>query len=181
VVNTNQTFEQLLIDVNKSIIKMRGAYAIWCKKRGINYHELLIWYSLRDFGSCTQKQVCEQYLLPKQTIHNIVTELQEKGLIQLRSSPDNWREKMIVLTDLGQAYYDSIMAPPVTLAQLIQALYNIVDSYFVGRYSEDGLTALSIVFPIQLVITAIAVGTGDGVNTKMPWYYARRAGKGRPH
>ena len=45
------------------------------------------------------------------------------------------------------------------LAQLIQALYNIVDSYFVGRYSEDGLTALSIVFPIQLVITAIAVGT----------------------
>lgn len=65
------------------------------------------------------------------------------------------------------------IAPPVMLAQLIQALYNIVDSYFVGRYSEDGLTALSIVFPIQLVITAIAVGTGVGVNTKMSWYYAK--------
>ena len=42
------------------------------------------------------------------------------------------------------------MAPPVMLAQLIQALYNIVDSLFVGRYAESGLTALSIIYPIQL-------------------------------
>ena len=40
------------------------------------------------------------------------------------------------------------IAPPVMLAQLIQALYNIVDSLFVGRYSESGLTALSIVYPL---------------------------------
>lgn len=39
------------------------------------------------------------------------------------------------------------MAPPVMLAQLIQALYNIVDSLFVGRFSESGLTALSIIYP----------------------------------
>ena len=38
------------------------------------------------------------------------------------------------------------IAPPVMLAQLIQALYNIVDSYFVGQYSEAGLTALSVIF-----------------------------------
>lgn len=66
------------------------------------------------------------------------------------------------------------IAPPVMLAQLIQALYNIVDSFFVGRYSGDGLTALSIIFPIQLVITAIAVGTGVGVNTLMSRHYAHR-------
>lgn len=41
------------------------------------------------------------------------------------------------------------MAPPVMLAQLIQALYNIVDSLFVGRFSESGLTALSIIYPLQ--------------------------------
>ena len=66
------------------------------------------------------------------------------------------------------------IAPPVMLAQLIQALYNIVDSFFVGKYSGDGLTALSIIFPIQLVITAIAVGTGVGVNTLMSRHYAHR-------
>ncbi len=65
------------------------------------------------------------------------------------------------------------IAPPVTLAQLIQSLYNIVDSFFVGQYSGDGLTALSIIFPVQLIVTAIAVGTGVGVNTQMARYYAR--------
>lgn len=59
------------------------------------------------------------------------------------------------------------MAPPVMLAQLIQALYNIVDSFFIGNYSDSGLTALSIIFPIQLLMIAFAVGTGVGINTCM--------------
>lgn len=57
------------------------------------------------------------------------------------------------------------IAPPVMFAQLIQALYNIVDSLFVGKYSESGLTALSIIYPVQLLMIALAVGTGVGINT----------------
>lgn len=68
------------------------------------------------------------------------------------------------------------IAPPVMLAQLIQALYNIVDSFFVGKYSADALTALTVIFPLQLVIVALAVGTGVGVNT----YMARKFAQGRP-
>ena len=56
------------------------------------------------------------------------------------------------------------MSPPVMLALLIQSIYNIADSFFVARYSTEGLTALSIVYPIQLLITALATGTGAGVN-----------------
>ena len=56
------------------------------------------------------------------------------------------------------------LAPPVMLAQLIQALYNIIDSLFVGRYSDSGLTALSIIYPLQLLMIALAVGTGVGIN-----------------
>ena len=67
------------------------------------------------------------------------------------------------------------LAPPVMLAQLIQALYNIVDSLFVGKYADSGLTALSIVYPLQLLMIALAVGTGVGVNTVM----AARLGIGR--
>ena len=63
------------------------------------------------------------------------------------------------------------LAPPVMLAQLIRALYNIVDSYFIGQYSKDGLAALSVIFPIQLLISALAIGTGVGVNTVMSKYY----------
>ena len=66
------------------------------------------------------------------------------------------------------------LAPPVMLAQLIQALYNIVDSFFVGRYSNDALTALSVIYPLQLIIIALAVGTGVGVNTYMAGKYAQK-------
>ncbi len=66
-------------------------------------------------------------------------------------------------------------APPVMLAQLLQALYNIVSSMFVSRYSESGITALSIIYPIQLLMIALAVGTGVGINTVM----AARLGTGR--
>ena len=59
---------------------------------------------------------------------------------------------------------------PVMLAQLIQALYNIVDSFFVGKYSETGLTALSIIYPVQLLMIALGVGTGVGINTDMAYY-----------
>lgn len=62
------------------------------------------------------------------------------------------------------------------LAQLIQALYNIVDSLFIGRYSESGLTALSIIYPLQLLMIALAVGTGVGINTVM----AAKLGVGKP-
>ena len=67
------------------------------------------------------------------------------------------------------------LAPPVMLAQLIQALYNIIDSLFVGRYSDSGLTALSIIYPLQLFMIALAVGTGVGINTIM----AAKLGIGR--
>lgn len=56
------------------------------------------------------------------------------------------------------------LSPPVMLAFLIQSIYNIVDSFFVARYSGEGLTALSIVYPVQLLMTAFATGTGVGVN-----------------
>lgn len=56
------------------------------------------------------------------------------------------------------------LSPPVMLALLIQSIYNIVDSFFVARYSPEGLTALSIIYPMQLLMTALATGTGAGVN-----------------
>lgn len=61
------------------------------------------------------------------------------------------------------------------LAQLIQSLYNIVDSFFVGKFSNEALTALSVIYPMQLVMIALAVGTGVGVNTYMARKYAQNS------
>lgn len=57
------------------------------------------------------------------------------------------------------------MSLPAIISMTINALYNIVDSYFVARISEDALTAVSIIMPLQLMIIAVGVGTGVGVNS----------------
>ena len=56
------------------------------------------------------------------------------------------------------------MSLPMMISMLVQALYNIVDSIFVSRISEKALTAVSLAFPIQTLIIAVATGTGVGIN-----------------
>ena len=57
------------------------------------------------------------------------------------------------------------MALPMMLSMLVQALYNVVDSIFVAKISEDALTALSVAFPLQNLMIAFAVGLGVGINS----------------
>lgn len=56
------------------------------------------------------------------------------------------------------------MSLPMIISMLVQALYNIVDSIFVAQINEDALTAVSLIFPIQNLMIAIAAGTGVGIN-----------------
>lgn len=56
------------------------------------------------------------------------------------------------------------MALPMVISMLVNSLYNIVDSFFVSRISEDAMTALSLVYPIQNLISAIAIGFGVGIS-----------------
>jgi len=59
------------------------------------------------------------------------------------------------------------MAVPMMLSMMVQALYNVVDSIFVSRISEDALTAVSLAFPVQNLLIAIGVGTGVGINAML--------------
>ena len=68
------------------------------------------------------------------------------------------------------------MSIPMMISFFIQALYNTVDAMFVAKISEDALTAVSIAFPVQQLMTAIAVGTGVAVNALVPRYQ----GQGQP-
>ena len=56
------------------------------------------------------------------------------------------------------------MSIPMMISMLVQALYNIVDSMFVAQISENALTAVSLAFPVQNLMIAVAIGTGVGVN-----------------
>ncbi|MGE4276000.1 MAG: MATE family efflux transporter, partial [Lawsonibacter sp.] len=56
------------------------------------------------------------------------------------------------------------MALPIIISMLIQALYNVVDSIFVAKLSEDALNAVSLAFPVQNLMISVSVGTGVGIN-----------------
>lgn len=57
------------------------------------------------------------------------------------------------------------MSVPAIFSMTIQAMYNIVDSIFIGNYDADGLTATSFAFPLQMLLIAVTVGTAVGVNS----------------
>lgn len=56
------------------------------------------------------------------------------------------------------------MALPMVISMFVNSLYNIIDSIFVAKISEDAMTALSLVYPVQNLINSIAVGFGVGIN-----------------
>ena len=56
------------------------------------------------------------------------------------------------------------MALPMVISMMVSSLYNIVDSIFVAKLSENALTAVSLAFPLQMLLIAVATGTGVGMN-----------------
>lgn len=62
------------------------------------------------------------------------------------------------------------MALPMVISMLVNSLYNIVDSFFVAKISEDAMTALSLVYPVQNFINAAAIGFGVGMNAVIAFY-----------
>jgi putative MATE family efflux protein len=89
--------------------------------------------------------------------------------MQLETQPQN---KMAV-RPIGRLLIT--MALPIMVSMMVQALYNVVDSIFIARISEDALTAVSLAFPIQMLIISIAVGSAIGLNSLL----SRRLGAKR--
>ena len=62
------------------------------------------------------------------------------------------------------------MSLPMVVSMLVNALYNIIDSYFVARISEEAMTALSLVFPVQNLVNSVGIGFGIGINAAISYY-----------
>ena len=66
------------------------------------------------------------------------------------------------------------MAVPMVLSMLMQALYNVVDSIFVGQYDQNALSAVTMAFPAQSLMIALAAGTGVGVNALLSYSLGKK-------
>lgn len=97
--------------VNIALSKTLDLYRIWAKKHQLNYNTLVILYTLYDYKTCTQKQICEWWALPKQTVHGILLDFEKKGYISMMANCDNKRERLVCFTEKGIAFASSILDP----------------------------------------------------------------------
>lgn len=84
------------------------------------------------------------------------------GIMSQNTSAAPAAENKMGTMPVGKLLFN--MSLPMMVSMLVQALYNIVDSIFVAKLSENALTAVSLAFPLQTLLIAVATGTGVGMN-----------------
>lgn len=95
--------------VNIALSGTLDLYRVWAKKHHLNYNTLVILYTLYDYKTCTQKQICDWWALPKQTVHGILLDFKKKGYITIAANAKNKRERLITFTEAGSTFAASIL------------------------------------------------------------------------
>ncbi|TYL42739.1 MarR family winged helix-turn-helix transcriptional regulator [Dickeya chrysanthemi] len=91
----------------------------WMKKLDFNYKAFAVLHSLvtSPDGQCTQKQICERWGLPKQTVFSICKLFKEQGLIDINESQHDKRERILTLTEQGKKHSQPILTQSQILSE----------------------------------------------------------------
>ena len=96
------------------------AYEEWASARHITSHTLFVLYGVwQNNGHSTQKQICDQWCMPKQTVHTILKSLQERGILEIRPLPTDRRNKEIRFTSSGREFADQILGELFSLEETV--------------------------------------------------------------
>ena len=125
---------RLLRRMMLAINRIDGAYYLFARRRGIHENTLALLYALDDGTPHSQKQVCEEWLIPKTTIHTIGRQLEGEGLLTLQAG-EHGREKTICLTPAGVTYAREIL-------QDVYAAENAAIDAALEQFSPDFVQAL---------------------------------------
>lgn len=108
-------------------------YENWAKQRGITYNTLLTLCTLiSNQEHCTQKMICEQWGLPKQTVNSILKDFERKRYVTFANMQSDKRNKLILLTESGREYANETSS----------ALYEM-DVYAVGKMGSARMKDLN--------------------------------------
>lgn len=120
--------------------EMDATMDAWISKLGLGYNHYAVLYSLAaaENGQCTQKQICDEWCLPKQTVFNVCKEYKEKGWIEFSESAVDKREKILRLTADGKAKAEPIWAATHQLSDKVFAKF--------GKRKTEQLFALMAEF-----------------------------------
>ena len=119
-----------------------GAYYCWAVRSGITPHTLDLLYALDDGLPRSQKQICEEWAIPKTTVNTVVRSCREAGYITLEPMPDQPRQRQLCLTPAGTAYAREALAELYVLEN--QAMAAVVKKY--GSSFVDAMELYSASF-----------------------------------
>lgn len=106
-----QTLTELAAEYSDCLRLWNAAYEEHAKEAGLSYTSLQILNVIARIPGCTQKMLCEQCYLPKQTINTVITSFLKKGWIELVEMPEDRRNKKILLTEKGDEVCGRILKP----------------------------------------------------------------------
>lgn len=90
---------------------MSAFYESWAKRRGLTANGLFALYVIHENPAhCTQRQICEKLLLPKQTVNTILESFEKKGYVIKKVVEEDRRNKHLILTPSGQSYTDELLS-----------------------------------------------------------------------
>lgn len=102
--NTRQQMEA----INTYMCQSTALYGEWAKQRGISYNMFMVLYALDMANPCTQKQISESWMIPKQTVNTIVKNLERRGLLRFEIGQDQ-KEKQVCFTEGGQVFVKELL------------------------------------------------------------------------
>lgn len=87
-------------------------YSIWAKEHNLTYYSLSTLYSIYDNQiDCNQKKICEEWIMPKQTVNTILSDFERRGYILFEKDEKDKRNKLIKLTESGLLYIENTLTP----------------------------------------------------------------------
>lgn len=157
------TTQQLMNQIRRimtAVNQIDGTYYLAAKKMGVNENELALLYAIGDGQLHSQKEVSEQWLIPRTTINTIVKKYQEKGLLTLHNIEGQRREMHLCLTDAGKEYCAELLQPiyAAETAALAKTLENCSDCFI------DGFAVFSQLLEQQFTQTILAPPGKDETN-----------------
>ena len=123
-----------------------GLYTLWANMNDVNPYLLFVLYALDKQENMTQKKICDCTSLTKQTVNSVIRTLKNEGYITLLPGCEDRREKQVVVTEKGIAYYEEILTP---LYELEQRVFNIMGNDRVQQMT-DAITLFNLVFQKEM-------------------------------
>lgn len=100
---TDRKGHELIRRVMHELNRIDGVYYLYSKRSGINENMLAILYALDDGNAHSQKDIGDEWLIPKTTVSSVIRGLEDRGYVELRPA-EHTKEKTIVLTDEGRSF-----------------------------------------------------------------------------